>query len=94
MIIDLCLLCLRPWIAPDDGRSHLSTHLFAVTASSAYNRFGEEVPLPELFGAFDLGILAKAMVELGYQNPLKTEWQGAVYSLACVRQIARAGHRY
>lgn len=68
----------RPWIAPDDGRSHMSTNLFAVTASSAYNKFGDQVPLPELFGPFDLGILAKAMVELGYDNPIKTEWRGAV----------------
>ena len=69
-------LMFRPWIAPDDGRSHLSTNLFTVTASNAYNTFGDEVPLPDLFGPFDLGVLAKAMVQLGYDNPIKTEWQG------------------
>ncbi len=71
-------LMQRAWIAPDDGRSHLSTNLFAVTASNAYNKFGDQVPLPEIFGPFDLGLLAKAMVQLNYQEPIKSEWQGAI----------------
>ena len=70
-------LMSRLWIAPDDGRSHLSTNLFAVTARTAYNKFGDEVPLPDLFGSFDLGILTKTMIQLGCPDPLKTEWQGA-----------------
>ena len=36
----------RPWIAPDDGRSHALINVFACTASRAYNRMSEEVPLP------------------------------------------------
>ena len=42
----------------------------------AYNRLCEEVPLPEIYGEYDLGQLANGMIELGYPNPLKTEWQG------------------
>jgi hypothetical protein len=69
-------LMARPWIAPDDGRSHLSTNLFAVTASSAYDEMGNKVPLPALFGPFDLGKFATTMAKIGLGNPLKTEWQG------------------
>lgn len=69
-------LMSRPWIAPDDGRSHVAANLFAVQATNAYNYYGDEVPLPEIFGSFDLAVMAKSLVALGYENPIKTEWQG------------------
>ncbi len=67
----------RPWIAPDNGRSFVSSTVFAVTTSTAYDRFSQECPLPRIFGEYDLGMLALAMVDLGYPDPFKTEWQGA-----------------
>ena len=69
-------LMSRPWIAPDDGRAHLSANLFGVRASRSYNTMGDEVPLPDIFGSFDLGVLADATTDIGAENPLKTEWQG------------------
>lgn len=70
-------LMSRPWIAPDDGRTHVSTNAFVVRAASAYNRNGEEVPLSEIWGSFDLGECARNFAKLGHPNPLRTEWQGA-----------------
>lgn len=67
----------RLWIAPDDGRSHAAINFFIVTGTMAYNHLGQEVPLPELFGDYDLGKLAVAMTKIGLRNPLKSEWQGA-----------------
>jgi hypothetical protein len=74
----------RLWIAPDDGRSHALVNLFAVTGSRAYNRMSDEVPLPEIFGRYDLRDLANAAVAVGLQNPFKTEWIGesVPYNLA------------
>jgi hypothetical protein len=70
-------LMSRPWIAPDDGRTHVSANLFMVQATSAYNKNGEQVPLGELWGGpFDLGQCARDYADLGHKNPLKTEWRG------------------
>ncbi len=69
-------LMQRPWVAPDDGRSHISTHLFGVRATRAYNTSEAEVPLPDIYGSFDLGKIAQGMVNLGFSNPMKSEWQG------------------
>jgi hypothetical protein len=66
-----------PWVAPDDGRSHFSTHVFGVRARSAYNKLGAEVPLPDIYGSFDLGKIVRAMVSIGCQNPIKSEWRDA-----------------
>ena len=41
----------------------------------AYNSLGAEVPLPEIFGDYDLGKLAGGMTKIGLANPLKSEWQ-------------------
>lgn len=70
-------LQIRPWIAPDNGRSHLLTNVFGFTCSRAYNKYSDEVPLPDIFGTYDLGALEKAVLTLGYDSPIKTEWQGA-----------------
>lgn len=67
----------RLWIAPDDGRSHAAFNFFIVTGTMAYNQLGQEVPLPQIFGDYDLGKLATGMTKIGCCNPLKSEWQGA-----------------
>jgi hypothetical protein len=69
-------LMSRPWIAPDDGRTHVSANAFVVRATNAYNKNGEQVPLPEIWGQFDLGECARNWARLGHRNSLKTEWQG------------------
>lgn len=71
-------LMFRPWIAPDDGRTHFTANAFMVRATSAYNRGGEQAPLSELWGSFDLGACARDWARLGHKNPLPVEWQDAV----------------
>lgn len=84
-------LMQRPWIAPDDGRSHVSTHLFGVRATRAYNSLGAEAPLPDMYGSFDLGKIAQGIVNLGFQNPIKTEWQGATIPWALEGKLQGQG---
>jgi hypothetical protein len=84
-------LMQRPWIASDDGRSHVSTHLFGVRATRAYNSLGAEAPLPDMYGSFDLGKIAQGIVNLGFQNPIKTEWQGATIPWALEGKLQGQG---
>jgi hypothetical protein len=84
-------LMSRPWIAPDDGRTHISTNAFVVRATNAYNKNGEEGPMSEIWGPFDLGECARNWAKLSHTNPLRTEWQGAIIPLLADGKFYGAG---
>jgi len=70
-------LIWRPFITDEDRPSHVRCEFFAVTGKRAYDEHKDEMLLPAIYGKYDQGDLARAMVALGYPNPLKPEWQGA-----------------
>ncbi len=70
-------LIWRPFITEDDRPSHIRPEFFALTGKRAYDNHKDEILLPAIYGSYDQGDLARAMVKLGYPNPLKPEWQGA-----------------
>jgi len=70
-------LIWRPFTTDWGRPSHVRAEFFAVTAKRAYDEHKDEMLLPEIYGKYDQGDLAKSMVEAGYPNPLKPEWQGA-----------------
>lgn len=93
----------RLWIAPDDGRSHAAINFFVVTGTIAYNSLGQEVPLPAIYGNYDLAKLGAAMSKIGLPNPLKSEWinttipwyiAGKLQGQACEFEYQQALHEY
>lgn len=71
-------LIQKPFITVEDCYSHAAFNLFAITANRAISCDKEDIGIPELYGFYDQGMLAKSFVAVGCENPLKTEWQGAV----------------
>lgn len=59
------------------------TRIFAdgvfITADQAFDPLQEQVPLPEIFGQFDLGLLGNALDRAGQPNPIRIQrpaWAG------------------
>ncbi len=69
-------LLWKPYITVEGRPSHVRVEFFALTGKSAYDQNKNEILLPAIYGNYDQGELAKAFVDLGCPNPLKSEWQG------------------
>ncbi len=66
----------RQWVAPEDGRSHAASHVFAVTTTRAFDGEGQERSWPLMYGEYNLASLGKAAAMLGCPPIIKTEWAG------------------
>lgn len=56
-------------------RSVLASSLFVIMAHEGYAEMKGTIPLPELFGKYDMIKAAQALVNVGKENPLPTAWQ-------------------
>ena len=57
-------------------RSVLASNVFIIAANQGYVELkGGHIPLPEIFGKYDLMAVANALVRVGKPNPLPTSWQ-------------------
>jgi len=70
-------LLWRPFVTVEDRSSHVRFEFFAITGKRAYDEHKDEMLLPAIYGKYDQGDLARAFVDVGCPNPLKSEWQGA-----------------
>jgi hypothetical protein len=68
----------RTYITIEDRYSHFGAYLIGITAHHSVDQDQNEDGLFSFYGNYDQGVEAKAMVQAGYPNPLKTEWQEAV----------------
>jgi hypothetical protein len=80
MVVDNRYLPLitRMRVSSDDLPSFFAVDLFACTANNAFGKNSLEIPMGELFGEFDQGVLARAFVAAGMPNPFaqeRPEWQ-------------------
>ncbi len=58
-----------------DRRSVLASNVFVAMAHQGYTELQGTIPLPELFGKYNMTNTAKALVATGQPNPLPTSWQ-------------------
>lgn len=69
-------LLQRSYITCDERPSHVRASLFAMTASQAFGLGDDFLGIPEIYGPFDLGVLAKSMSLAQIpMSPLLTELQ-------------------
>lgn len=64
----------RPRLMVDGKQSSFGIDFFMATGSKALGRSEDEIGIPELFGKFDLGQLARAAVCADIPNALRSEW--------------------
>ena len=57
-----------------DRRSVLNSNVFITFGHEGYVDMKGSVPLPELFGKYDMSQCAQALVAVGKPNPLPTSW--------------------
>jgi len=70
-------LLWHPYVTVDGRPSHVRLEFFGFTGKRAYDQHKDEMLLPAIYGTYDLGDLARALVDCGCPNPLRDEWQGA-----------------
>ena len=70
-------LLWHPFITAGDRPSHVRAEFLAVTGNRSYDEHKDEQLLPAIYGPYDQGELANSFVDIGCDNPLKSEWQGA-----------------
>jgi len=70
-------LLWKPYVTVEGRPSRVRFEFFAITGKRAFDKNKNEILLPAIYGNYDQGELAKAFVDLGCSNPLKSEWQGA-----------------
>src|SRR3989338_2937543 len=58
-----------------DRRCVLASNLFVAMSHQGYTELQGTIPLPELFGKYNMTNTAKALVAIGQPNPLPTSWQ-------------------
>lgn len=69
-------LFARPRIIIDGKQSFFATDFFMATGSKAIERADSNIGIPELYGKFDQGRLADAIIATGQPNLLRTDWLG------------------
>ena len=60
----------KPYVSVEEKPSHFSCEFFVTTASRAFGSRDDKLGISEIYGGFDQGVLADAMVATGKSDPV------------------------